>query len=131
MAKLTPKVHEILGKKAFVHSASLMEGGSPHVTPTWASIEGERIVINSERRRVKPRNLERDPRIALSAADPDNDYSAVFIRGRVVEITTDGAMEHIDELAKKYMDVDSYPMHQPGDVRIKIYIEADKIGEMP
>jgi PPOX class probable F420-dependent enzyme len=131
MTPLTDKVKEICAKQTFVHSATLMADGSPHVTPTWVDVEGDRIVLNSEKKRVKPRNVERDPRIALSATDPDDAYSAFFIRGRVVEVTEEGAFEQADRLAKKYMGVDEYPLHQPGDVRVKIYVEADSIGEMP
>ena len=128
MEKLPDNLKEVLAKQAFVHSATLMEDGSPHVTPTWVETDGDRIVLNSEKTRIKPRNLERDPRIALSVTDPDNPYVAFWIRGRVVEITEEGGAEGIDRLAQKYLGEEEYPWNKPGDVRVQIYIEADSIG---
>lgn len=130
MAPLTPKVREIFEKPAIVHLATLMPDGSPQVTPTWVELDGERIVINTVRGRIKHQNVERDPRVALSATDPDNPYSAVWIRGRVVEIVDDEGNESIDRLTRKYIGEDSYPWHAPGDVRVKLYIEAERIGGM-
>jgi PPOX class probable F420-dependent enzyme len=129
--RLTPKVREICEKQAFVHLATLMPDGSPQVTPTWVELEGDRIVINTARGRIKHRNVERDPRVALSVTDPDNPYSAVWIRGRVVEIVEDENNESINRLARKYLGEERYPWLQPGEVRLKLYIEAERIGGMP
>ena len=106
--RLSQQAKEILDKKAFAHLATLMPDGSPQVTPVWVDYEGDRVVINTAEGRTKPRNLRNDPRVALSATDPDNPYEAVIIRGRVVEMTNEGADEHIDAMAKKYLDQDKY-----------------------
>ncbi|MEO6198215.1 MAG: PPOX class F420-dependent oxidoreductase, partial [Dehalococcoidia bacterium] len=80
--------------------------------------------------RVKPRNLRRDPRVAISVTDAVNPYRAAFIRGRVTNITPEGGDASIDRLAKKYMDADSYPFRQPGEVRLVITVEPDHVSTM-
>jgi PPOX class probable F420-dependent enzyme len=124
---ISPEVREILDKRTIVHVATLMPDGSPQVTPVWVSVEGDEIVINTAEGRVKPGNLRRDPRVALSATDPDDPYRPLIVRGRVREITTEGADEHIDALSRKYLDQDPYPYRQPGDVRVKVHIVPERV----
>jgi PPOX class probable F420-dependent enzyme len=124
---LPKKAKEILSKKTFAHLATLMSDGSPQVTPVWMDYEGDRIVINTAEGRVKPRNMRHDPRVALSATDPDNPYEAVVVRGRVDEMTHEGADEHIDAMAKKYLGKDRYPFRQTGEQRVKVYIEPEVV----
>jgi PPOX class probable F420-dependent enzyme len=128
MAALPDSIKEVLGKKTFVHLATLMKDGAPQVSPVWVDVDGDIIVVNSAEGRLKDRNLRRDARVALSATDPDNPYNAVMIRGRVVEITTDGADAHIDAMAKKYLGVDAYPRRAPGEVRVIYRIEAERVS---
>lgn len=121
---IIPASHsDLLEKPAFAHVATLMKDGSPQVTPVWIDREGDLVVINSAAGRVKDKNLRRDGRIAFSITDPSNPYRMLSVRGKVVEITTDGADAHIDKLAKKYMGVDAYPFRQPGEVRVRYVIE--------
>ena len=75
---------------------------------------------------MKAKNLERNPKVALSIADPDNPYRYVGIQGRVVEITEQGADDHINALSKKYIGKD-YPYRQPGEVRLIIKIKPEKV----
>ncbi len=126
MAELSDDTRAILEKKAFVHVGTLMGDGAPQVSPVWANVDGDDIVFNTAEGRVKPKNLRRDPRIALSVVDPDNDYKSVLIRGKVTEITEDGADEHINSLAKKYMDKDVYPFRQDGEVRLIVRVEPER-----
>jgi len=79
--RLREQDKRILDKKTFAHLATLMPDGSPQVTPVWVDYEGDRIVVNSAEGRAKPRNVREDPRVALSATDPDNPYEAVIVRG--------------------------------------------------
>jgi PPOX class probable F420-dependent enzyme len=123
MATLSDEWKTLLNKPVFVHVATLMPDGTPQVSPVWVDVEGDQIVINSAQGRVKDKNLRRDPRVALSLTAPDNAYKALMIRGKVVKITTDGADQHIDKLAKKYLGKDKYPFGSPGDVRVKYFIE--------
>ena len=105
-----------------------MKDGSPQVTPVWVDREGDKVVINSAAGRVKDKNLKRDKRVALSIVDPANPYRMLSIRGEVVEITTEGAEEHIDALAKKYMGVDKYPYRTPTEVRVRYIIQPISVN---
>lgn len=111
---------DIFKKKAFAHLSTLMPDGSPQVTPVWVSHQDGFILINSAEGRQKDLNMERDPRVAVSIQDPDDPYRYLQIRGEVVEITRNGANEHIDQLAKHYLDLDSYPSRAENEVR-KVY----------
>ena len=130
MAEIPSDYHDILDKKAFVHLATKMKDGSPQVSPVWAERDGNTIIINSAKGRLKDRNMCADDRVALSATDPDNPYRSIMIRGRVTKVTEEGADEHIDALAKKYLDKDKYPFRQPGEVRVKYFIEPLKVATM-
>jgi PPOX class probable F420-dependent enzyme len=125
--QLPPQAKSILDKKTFAHLATLMPDGSPQVTPVWVDYEGDFVVVNTAEGRAKPRNIRNDPRVALAATDPDNPYEAVLIRGRVVEMTLDGADEHIDAMAKKYLGQDTYPFRQAGEQRLKVYIQPEVV----
>src|SRR5436309_16124744 len=100
-------------KKAFGNLATVMPNGSPQVTPVWFDFDGRYLRVNSARGRVKDKNMRRDPRVALSILDPDNPYRYLEIRGRVIKITEDGAVEHINALAKKYRGMDTYRSPRP------------------
>ena len=130
MALIPEAFREILNKKSFVHLATNMKDGAPQVTPVWVEQEGNLIVVNSAKGRVKDKNIRRDSRVALSTTDPDNPYRALMIRGRVVKITEEGADDHIDKLAKKYLDEDKYPFRTPEEVRVKYYIEPITVATM-
>ena len=117
-------------KVTFAHLATLSGDGSPQVTPVWFDWHEGRVRINSARGRVKDKNMERDPRVALSIIDPQNPYRHVQIRGRVVTITQEGADAHIDSLAKKYLGQDSYPFRQPAEVRVIYVIEPASASVM-
>jgi hypothetical protein len=120
---------DLLQKKAFAHLATVMPDGSPQVTPVWFDVEGDLIRVNSARGRVKDRNMRRNARVALSILDPDNAYRYLGIRGRVVEVTEQGADAHIDALARKYIGQD-YPFRQPGEVRVTYKIRLERVGSM-
>jgi PPOX class probable F420-dependent enzyme len=114
---------DLFEKKAFANLVTLMADGSPQVTPVWVDFDGARVIINSARGRQKDRNIKRNPSVALAISDPGNPYRYLEVRGRVVEITEDGASEHIDRMAKKYLGVDKYPGRAPGEVRVLYRIE--------
>jgi PPOX class probable F420-dependent enzyme len=126
MPALTEKQRKLLTEgKNFAHVATLMKDGSAQVTPVWIDYDGTHVIFNTEQKRLKTRNLKRDPRVALSVADSGNQYEYVEIRGRVVEMTTEGADAHIDAMAKKYLGQDKYPYTQPGDVRVIVKIAVE------
>ena len=115
-------------KKAFANFATLMPRGGPQVTPVWFDFDGKYIRINSARGRLKDKNVVRDPRVALSILDPDNPYRYLEIRGRIVKITEDGAVEHINALAKKYRGMETYRSRTPGEVRVMYLIEPRRVS---
>ncbi len=117
-------------KKAFAHVATVMLDGSPHVTPIWCDYDGTHVVLNSTKGRVKDKNIRRDARVAVEVQDPNNAYRYIQIRGKVVEVTEQGAEDHIDWLAKKYMGVDKYPKRTPGMVRVIYKIRPEQINTM-
>ena len=127
MTKLSDEARALLSKKAFIHLATLMPDGSPQVSPVWVEMDGDHIVVNSAEGRMKDRNIKRDPRVALSVTDPENPYKRLEVRGRVVEITTEGADAGIDRLAKKYMDKDTYPGRSDSEVRVIYRIEPERV----
>ena len=107
--------------------ATLNADGSPQVTPVWVDFDGTNVIVNTARGRVKAKNLEREPRVALSIADPENPYRYLGIQGRVVEMTETGGDAHIDKMAKKYLGKDNYPFRAPGEVRVIVKIAPDKV----
>jgi PPOX class probable F420-dependent enzyme len=107
--------------------ATLMPDGSPQLTQTWVDTDGRRILINTVDGHQKVRNLRRDPRVALNVAEPEAPARYFAIRGRVVDITEDGAREHIDELAHRYLGR-PYPWFGGTDqVRLLVSIAPDRI----
>jgi PPOX class probable F420-dependent enzyme len=130
MAAIPDKYHDLFEKKAFAQLATLMPDGSPQVSPVWFEYDGNNILINSAKGRVKDQNMRRDPRVGLDIIDPDNPYRHVSIRGRVVGITEDGADDHIDKLTKKYIGQDKYPYRGTGEVRVIYKIEPERAYTM-
>ena len=114
-------------KRAFAQLATVNADGSPQVTPVWVDYDGTHVIVNTARGRVKAKNLERNPRVAMAIADPENPYRYLGVQGRVVEMIGQGAEAHIDKMAKKYLNKDSYPYRQPGEQRVIVKIVPEKI----
>lgn len=129
-AALSEGVKKLFLEANFGHLATLMADGSPQVTPVWVDLEDGRILVNSAEGRTKPRNVRRDPRVAISITRQDNPYASAFIRGRVVEMRHEGADELIDKLAKKYIGQDRYPWRQAGERRVIMVIEPEHVSSM-
>jgi len=121
---------DLFAKPAFANLATLMKDGSPQVTPVWVDFDGTHIRVNSARGRVKDRNMRNNPKVALTILDPQNPYRYLAIRGRVVEITEEGADEHIDALAKKYLNADKYPNRAPGEIRVLYKILPEHVSSL-
>jgi PPOX class probable F420-dependent enzyme len=130
MATIPDQYKDLLEKKAFAHLGTLMKDGSPQVTPIWFGYDGTYILINSAKGRWKDKNMRNRPQVALSILDPDNAYRYLQIRGKVVEVTENGADAHIDSLAKKYLDQDKYPFRQPGEVRVIYKVSVERVNGM-
>jgi len=131
MAGVIPEKYlDLFGKKAFAHLATLMPDGTPQVTPVWCDYDGTYVLFNSAKGRQKDKNIRRNPAVALSLQDPDNPYRYLEVRGRVAEITEEGADQHIDKLAKKYLGVEKYPGRQPGEVRVIYKVKPEHTTHM-
>lgn len=113
--------------KNFAFVASLMIDGAPQITPVWIDYDGKFLLINTAEGRTKQKNFERDPRVAISVVDQSNPYNMVSVRGKVIEQTTNGADEHIDKMAKKYLGADEYPFRSPDEKRVILKIKPEKI----
>jgi PPOX class probable F420-dependent enzyme len=118
---------ELLQAKNFASVATLRSDGSVHSVPVWVDVQDGRPVLNTAEGRAWPRNLERDPRVTITVQNLDNPYEYVMVRGRVSERTHDGADEHIDAMAKKYLGQDSYPFRQPGEQRVILRVEPEQV----
>src|SRR3989304_1532734 len=126
-ASLSPGVKKLFQEPSFAHIATLMHDGSPQVSPVWVELDGDRIIVNTAEGRTKPRNVRRDPRVAVSITSQANPYANATVRGRVVEIPHARADEGIDRLAKKYLGQDKYPFRQPGEQRVVLVIEPEHV----
>jgi PPOX class probable F420-dependent enzyme len=108
--------------------ATVMPDGSPQMTQTWVDTDGTHILVNTVAGFQKVRNMERDARVALNVADPADVSRYYAVRGRVVGITAEGAAEHIDQLAHKYLG-GPYPWFGGRDQqRLLVTIEAEKVS---
>ena len=130
MAAVPESYRDLLAKKAFAHVATVGHDGAPQVTPVWVDYDGTHVRFNTARGRVKDKNLQRSPKVALAIQDPDNPYRYIQIRGRVRRVMETGADQHIDSLAKKYLGKDKYPFAQPGEVRIMYEVEPHAANAM-
>ena len=128
MAAIPDEAKHLFENKDFAHVATLNADGSPQVSAVWIGIDGDLITFNTAEGRLKTKNLQRDERVAISIAAQENPYESLIVQGKVVELTHDGADEDIDALAKRYMDVDSYPFRQPGEERVIVKIEPEKVN---
>ncbi|MFW6002981.1 MAG: TIGR03618 family F420-dependent PPOX class oxidoreductase [Halanaeroarchaeum sp.] len=110
MATIPTSYQDLFEKATFAHVTTMTPEGTPHATPVWIDYDGtdDRLLVNTERGRRKERNVATDPTVAVSMVDPDDPYRFLSVTGTVTEVTTEGARAHIDELARRYMDVDAY-----------------------
>ena len=129
MSAKIPESHiDLFNKKAFGSFTTLMSDGSPQTTPVWVDLVDGKVLVNSAMGRQKDKNVRRDPRVAVTLIDPDNPYRYLELRGRVSEITHEGADKHIDKMAKKYLENDKYPFSQPGEKRVIYKIDIERVS---
>jgi PPOX class probable F420-dependent enzyme len=128
MAHLTEPDLALLKEPQLAHVATVDEDGSPHVTPVWVDTDGKYILFNTAKGRVKYLNIARNPVVAVSIVDKDDDYRTLWVKG-TAEFIYKGADEHIDRMAKKYLGQDRYPFRQPGEERVIVRITpTHKLG---
>jgi PPOX class probable F420-dependent enzyme len=125
--KLSEELVALLREPSTCYLATTMADGSPQVTQTWVDTDGEHLLVNSVQTHVKTRNIERDPRVAVAVSHPDDPSRYFQVRGTVSEVTTVGAADHIEMLAKKYLGT-PYPWYGGRDqVRVIFVIEPRKV----
>jgi PPOX class probable F420-dependent enzyme len=127
MAAIEGRARELLEQPNYTHLSTIRQDGTVHGVVIWQHVEGDRVALNSSEGRAWPANVRRDPRVTITVHNNENPYEYVEIRGRIVEDTHEGAKEHIDALAKKYLDKDEYPFLQPGEQRIKFLVEPERV----
>lgn len=127
---LSPGFKKLLREPAYCQLATLMPEGSPHNTQVWVETDGEHILVVTAEGRQKVKNVRRDPRVALNVVDPTNAFRIASVRGQVVDVTPEGADQLLDELAKKYLDEDTYPFRQTGEVLLTIKIAREKFNKL-
>lgn len=127
---ISPGFRKLLQEPAYCQLATLMPDGSPQVTQVWVDTDGEQILVNTAQGRQKELNVRRDPRVAVNVVDPTNAWRLAMVRGRVVDVTTAGADQLIDQLAKKYLNEDTYPFRRPEEVRVTLKILPERINEI-
>jgi PPOX class probable F420-dependent enzyme len=125
--RIEGRAEELLRAKNFCNVATLRADGSVHGVPVWVDVEDGRPVLNTAEGRAWLVNLERDPRVTLIVPNLENPYEYLEVRGRIAERTRDGADEHIDALANKYLGADEYPYRQPGEQRVIVRVEPEHV----
>ena len=120
---------DLFERKSFAHFATVMPDGTPHVTPVWVDYDetDDRVLINTMQGRQKERNVQRNPKVGLSITDPDDPYRYVSVRGEVETVTQDGAVEHINDLAHRYMGQDYPNLDDESGPRVVLRIRPDRV----
>ena len=123
---LSDKAKGLIDSKALAMLGLVSEDGTAQVTPVWITRDGDTPIFNTVKGRSKERSMRRDPRVTLTIVDPADLYSYVELRGRVEFVEGPVANDTIDALAKKYIDQDTYPWAQPGDVRVDCHVVVER-----
>ena len=119
--KKIPEFHsDLIGDEspAYAYLATIMQDGTPQLTPVWFNTDGEYILINSAKGRVKDKNMRSRPQVALVIHDPKNPYRYIQVRGVISEIKGEGARQHINDLALKYTGKAGFTIKDPDEVRL-------------
>jgi PPOX class probable F420-dependent enzyme len=125
MTLLTPEQLAIFGPPNLAYLATVSADGSPHLSPLWADTRDGMILLNTADGRTKVDNVRRDPRVAVSIHDQAHPHPPVAVLGTVVEITSEGALEHIDVLSRRYSG-EPWTPHE-GQTRLLLVIRPDRI----
>jgi PPOX class probable F420-dependent enzyme len=124
---LTEPQADLFRGKNWATVVTLREDGTPHATPVWIDTDGEHVIFNTAIGRAKERHLRRDPRVAVTVLPAENQQAGYVTVNGTAELTEDGANDHIDKLAKKYLGVDEYPYLQPGERRVIVRITPSRV----
>ncbi len=126
MAKLTGDELALLRQPIYSWVTTVRPDGSLHSTVVWVDTDGTDVIFNTAIGRAKERNLRSNPNVAVSVLDPKDGYHSLTVSG-IAQLETEGADKVIDALAKKYMGVDTYPFHRPGEQRVTVRVPPGKV----
>jgi PPOX class probable F420-dependent enzyme len=118
-----PDTHQDLVTRPIVASLiTQMPNGYPQATPVWFSYDGELIWVNTESARRKAQNMRANPKVAFLIVDPENPYRYLELRGDIVAETTEGALEHINQLCSRYFGREDFYQNAPHlrDVEVRV-----------
>lgn len=130
MSSIPDGFADLLESTALAHVATVGPQGEPQVNPVWFDWDDAHILFSQTKTRQKYRNVQREPRIALSIVDPSNPGRYLEIRGRVTEIREDPDFAFINSMAKKYIGMDEYLWRQPGEERVVIVVAPEHTTQM-
>jgi len=130
MAQLTEKQADLFRGKNWGTVVTLRKDGSPHSTPVWIDTDGEHVIFNTAIGRAKERHIRRDPRVAVTVIPAEDQQSGYVSVTGTAEIVEEGAYEHIDKMAQKYIGQDKYPYLQPGEQRVIVKVTPEKVDSM-
>ncbi|MGE3795766.1 MAG: PPOX class F420-dependent oxidoreductase [Dehalococcoidia bacterium] len=127
MPQLPESAREMLRGNAYAHVVTRHPDGRSQITMVWADEIGGDLAFNTSRGRIKLRNIERDPQIAVTIQDPRDPQQYLVVHGRA-EVVPEGGREHIDRLAVRFLGMDHYPYLEPGEERVTVRVVADRIS---
>ena len=126
--ELPGELKAVIDAKSYAHLTTVDPDGAPQASAMWIMRDGDRIVFNTAEGRRKWRNMQRDPRVAVSISPFDEPYKNWSIQGRVVEMRTSDGVAVIDQLAQKYLSEDKYPWLTPDMVRVTVIVDVERIA---
>jgi len=121
------ELYRLFQFRNLAYLSTLSKDGFPHVTPVWAEMVDDFILINTFEESAKIRHIKNDKRIALSMVEQNNPFNMVSIKGKVIEQTSEGADEHLKKLAKRYLGIGKYYYRKPPHKRVILKIKPEKI----
>jgi PPOX class probable F420-dependent enzyme len=125
--KITEEIKNFISDRNFGFYACVLEDGSPVVTPVWVDYDGEFFLVNTTTDRVKYRVARKNAKVSLLIVDSGNPYRYLLIRGRLEEVTTDGAEEQINRMALKYTGRPKFTKSSPNEVRVLLKLRPEKV----
>ena len=130
MSQLTETQADLFRGKNWGTVVTLRDDGSPHATPVWVDTDGEHVIFNTAIGRAKEQHIRRDPRVSVVVLPAENQQAGYVSVSGTAEIVEEGAYEHIDRMALKYLGQDKYPYLQPGEQRVIVKVTPEKVDSM-
>ena len=127
MDAIPDEFHDLFEKPAVATIATLLPNGRVQNVPVWVDYDGEHLLVVTREDTRKHRNVRRDPRVTVTVIDPEDNYRYVEVRGEVVEVGSEGALEFSDRQARRYWGVDEYPFARDTP-RVLFHIRPERVS---